>query len=114
MTDGSLPRRYTLKIQEQMYELSLLTEIFIGKSGSLFFSFTILGDLYVITWALCSIFANAVADKLPLGDTQDGGYKLYITMFMVITVPLACTSIQAQLCGSKCYFMTARFAMALS
>jgi hypothetical protein len=36
-------------------------------------------------WAFCSIFANAFADKFPLGDMEDG-YKLYIAMFMVVTV----------------------------
>jgi hypothetical protein len=44
-TDGSLPRQYTLKIRERKYELSLLTKIFLGKSGSFFFSLTTLVSL---------------------------------------------------------------------
>jgi hypothetical protein len=106
------PRRYSMKIRERKYELSLLTKLFLGKGGTVFFSFTTLGDLYGITWALCSIFANAFADKFPLGDAQDGGYKLYIAMFMAVTVPLACASIKDQL-WIQMSFMTARFVMAI-
>jgi hypothetical protein len=95
-TDGSLPRGYTLKIRERKYELSLLTKIFLGKVGTLFFSFTTLGDLYGTMWAYCTIFANAFADKYPLEDAQDSGYKFYIAMFTVVTVALACTSVTDQ------------------
>jgi hypothetical protein len=108
--DGSLPRRYSMKIRERKYELSLLTKIFLSKVGSVFFSITTLGDLYGITWALCSIFANVFAKEFPLGDAQDGGYKLYIVIFMAVTVPLACTSIQDLLC-IQMIFMAARFVM---
>jgi hypothetical protein len=115
-TDGSsmfrMPRRYSMKIRERKYELSLLTDIFLGRVGSVFFSITTLGDLYGITWALCSIFANAFANEFPLGDTQDGGYKPYIAIFMVVAVPLACTSVTDQL-GIQMVFMTARFVMVI-
>jgi hypothetical protein len=92
-TNGSLRRGYTLKIRERKYELSLLTKIFLGKKGSLFFSVTTLASMYGVLWALCTIFANSFADKFPLGDAQDGGYKIYIAIFMAIVVPLSCTSI---------------------
>jgi hypothetical protein len=95
-TDGSLPQQYTLKIRERKYELSLLTKIFIGKMGTLFFSLTTLVSLYGAMWGFCTIFANAFADRFPLGDMQDDGYMLYIAMFMVVIVPLACTSIADQ------------------
>jgi hypothetical protein len=115
-TDGSStfrqPRRYSMKIRERKYELSLLTEIFLGKSGSLFFSVTTLVSLYGIMWAYCTIFANSFADKFPLGDTQDGGYKLYIVMFMVVIVPLACTSISDQQ-WVQISFVMARFVMVI-
>jgi hypothetical protein len=107
-----MSRRYSMKIRERKYELSLLTKFFLGKAGSTFFLITTLGDLYGITWALCSIFANAFADKFPLGDVQDGGYRLYIAIFMAITVPLACASIKDQL-WVQMSFMTARFVMAV-
>jgi hypothetical protein len=29
-----------------------------------------------------TLFANAFADRFPLGDMKDGGYMLYICMFM--------------------------------
>jgi hypothetical protein len=113
-TEGSsmfrLPRRYSMKIRERKYEMSLLTEIFLGRVGSVFFSITTLGDLYGITLALCSIFANAFANEFPLGDSPDGGYKPYIAIFMVVAVPLACTSITDQL-WIQMAFMTARFVM---
>jgi hypothetical protein len=110
--DGSLPRRYTLKIRERKYELSLLTKIFLGKAGTLFFSVTTLVSMYGIMWAYCTIFANAFADKFPLEDAEDGGYKLYIAMFMVVIVPLACTSIVDQQ-WIQMLFVTARFVMVI-
>jgi hypothetical protein len=101
-TDGSSifrqPRRNSMKIRDRKYELSRLTKIFLGKSGCLFFSVTTLASMYGIMWAFCSTFANSFADKSPLGDLQDGGYKLYIAIFMVVTVPLSCTSIVDQQC----------------
>jgi hypothetical protein len=45
---------------------------------------------------VCSIFKNSFADKFPIGDAQDGGYKIYIVIFMAIVVPLSCTSIVDQ------------------
>jgi hypothetical protein len=109
---GHLPQRYNFTIRERKYELSLLTKIFLGKAGSLFFSFTTLGDLYGITWALCTIFASTFADQFPLRDVQDGGYKSYIGIFMVVAVPLSCTSITDQL-WIQMAFMVARFVMVI-
>jgi hypothetical protein len=115
-TDGSsifrLARRYSMKIRQRKYELSLLTDIFLGRVGSVCFSVTTLGDLYGITWALCSIFANAFANEFPLGDMPDGGYKPYVCIFMVVAVPLACTSVTDQL-WIQMAFMTARFVMVI-
>jgi hypothetical protein len=115
-TDGSSmfrqPRRYSMKIRDRKYELSLLTKIFLGKYATLFFSLTTLVSMYGMMWAYCTIFANSFADKFPLGDVEDGGYKLYIAMFMVIIVPLACTSIADQQ-WVQLSFVTARFVMVI-
>jgi hypothetical protein len=116
LTDGSsmfrLPRRYSMKIRERKYELSLLTKIFLGKSATLFFSLTTLVSMYGMMWSYCTVFANSFADKYPIGDVQDGGYKLYIAMFMVIIVPLSCTSITDQQ-WVQLAFVTARFVMVI-
>jgi undecaprenyl pyrophosphate phosphatase UppP len=112
-TDGSLPQRYTpLKIRERKYELSLLTKIFIGKAGTIFFSLTTLTSMYGVMWGFCTIFANAFADKFPLGDMQDDGYKLYIALFMVVIVPMSCTSITDQQ-WIQMAFVTARIVMVI-
>jgi hypothetical protein len=111
-TDGSLPRGYILKIRERKYELSLLSKIFLGKVGTFFFSLTTLASMYGFMWAYCTIFANSFADKFPLGDAQDGGYMIYIAVFMVVAVPLACTSITDQQ-WIQVLFVTARFVMVL-
>jgi hypothetical protein len=110
--DGSLPKQYTLKIRERKYELSLLTKTFLGKVPGLFFSFTTLGDLYGMTWALSSIFGKAFADEFPLGDAQDGGYRIYIAMFMAVTVPMSCASIKQQM-WIQMTFMAARIVMVI-
>jgi hypothetical protein len=101
-----------MKIRERKYELSLLTKLFLGKAASLFFSLTNLISLYGFMWAYCTIFANSFADMFPLGDTQDGGYKLYIVMYMVVIVPLSCTSIADQQ-WIQLSFVTARFVMVI-
>jgi hypothetical protein len=112
MPDGSLPRHYTLKIRERKYELSLLTNIFLGRKWTLFFTFTTLACMYGIMWAFCTIFANAFADKFPLGDAPDGGYIPYIVMFMLVTVPLSCTSLAEQQ-WIQMSFVTARLVMVI-
>jgi hypothetical protein len=111
-TDGSLPRHYTLKIRDRKYEVSLLTKIFFGKAGTIFFSLTTLTSMYGFLWAFCTIFGNAFADKFPIGDAQDGGYKIYIAMFMVVIVPMACTSITDQQ-WIQMAFVTARIIMVI-
>jgi hypothetical protein len=68
--------------------------------------------MYGFMWAYCTVFANAFADKFPLGDEEDGGYKLYIAMFAVIIVPLACTSIVDQQ-WIQMLFVTARLVMVI-
>jgi hypothetical protein len=110
--DGSLPTGYIQKIRERKYELSLLTKIFLGKAGTLFFSLITLASMYGYMWAYCTIFANSFADKFPLGDMEDGSYKIYIALFMVVCVPLACTSITDQQ-WIQVLFVTARFVMVL-
>jgi hypothetical protein len=112
MTDGSLPRQYTLKIRDRKYEVSLLTKIFLGKVGTIFFSLTTLTSMYGFLWGFCTIFGNAFADKFPLGDAQDGGYKIYIAMFLVVIVPMACTSITEQQ-WIQMAFVTARIVMVI-
>jgi hypothetical protein len=79
---------------------------------TLIFSITTLASLYGAMWGFCTIFANAFADKYPLGDAQDGGYKLYIALFMVIIVPMACTSITDQQ-WIQMAFVTARLVMVI-
>jgi hypothetical protein len=112
MADGGLPRHYTLKIQERKYELALLTKIFLGKVATLFFSLTTLASMYGYMWAYCTIFANSFADKFPLGNSHDGGYKAYIAMLMVVTVSLSCTSITDQQ-WIQILFVAVRFVMVI-
>ena len=87
-TDGSSmfrqSRRYSMKIRERKYELSLLTRLFLGKAAVLFFSVTTLACMYGTMWALCTVFANSFANKFPIEDAQDGGYMIYIAIFMAI------------------------------
>jgi hypothetical protein len=110
--DGTLPAGYIQKIRERKYELSLLTKIFLGKVGTLFFSLTTLASMYGYMWAYCTIFANSFADKFSLGEMEDSGYKIYIAIFMMMSVPLACTSITDQQ-WIQVLFVTARFVMVL-
>ena len=101
-----------MAIRETKYELSSLQQTFLGPRGAKFFICTTACDLYMITWTLASIFGQAMAEEVSLrSDTDD--YKLWIGMFMAITLPLSCTSIldQALL---QLIFLGGRMLMVLS
>jgi hypothetical protein len=84
-----------MAIRETKYELSSLQQTFLGPRGAKFFICTTACDLYMITWTLASIFGQAMAEEVSLrSDTDD--YKLWIGIFMAITLPLSCTSILDQ------------------
>ena len=81
-----------MAIRDTKYELSSLQQRFLGHKWTRFFSCTTACDLYGITWLVASIFGQALADQVPVtGIDQD--YKLWVGIFMIITVPLSCTSI---------------------
>jgi amino acid permease len=93
-----LPSRYTIKIRERNFELSLLTKIFLGRYWSAFFTLTTVLDLYGITWAFCSIFASAFHERFPLLDDNDSwSYRSYVGIFLIFATPLACTSLLDQI-----------------
>jgi len=100
-------------IHEHKFELSVLTRMFLGDYVSHFFSLTTALDLYGITWVLCSIFASAFSDKVPIDNISlDASYKVYVLIFTVIVVPLSCTSVADQL-WIQMIFLSARLFMVL-
>ena len=81
------------------FELPYLTRFFLGGRASIFFSVTTCLDLYAISWAFCCVFAQSLADSLPIGtggQNSTSDYKIYVLVFMVIAVPLSCTSLLDQ------------------
>jgi hypothetical protein len=84
-----------MKIREQKYELSLLPSLHRQKKEAYFFHYH--SGIHVRYYVgVLQYIANSFADKFPIGDAQDGGYKIYIVIFMAIVVPLSCTSIVDQ------------------
>lgn len=67
-----------------------------SKIGAAFFTFTTIGDLYGITWALVSIFATTLAEGVPF-STEVDSYRLYLLIFVCFAVPMSCTTIIDQL-----------------
>lgn len=78
-------------------ELPDLTKFFMGKTWTYFFTATTCLDLYAISWTFCSVFAQAMADELPLKGLEMDDYKFYVLIFISIAVPLSCTSILDQM-----------------
>jgi hypothetical protein len=80
------PRRYSMKIREQKYELSLQLH---GKKRKLIFPLPLWHPCTVLCM-FCSIFKPPLLISFPL---ECKIYKIYIVIFMAIVVPLSCTSI---------------------
>ena len=83
------------------YELSTLTKLVLGRAAGWFFTITLACDLYVIAWAFCSVFGQAMAQEFPLRHEDDDptldDYQIYILCFMVVAIPLSCTNLLDQL-----------------
>lgn len=91
---GTLPVNYSFALRNRKYEVSHLYRIFMSRILSAFFTFTTIGDLYGITWALISIFAGTLAEGVPFGDNIGiDSYKLYLIIFICFTIPMSCTSV---------------------
>ncbi len=84
-----------MTIRENKYELSHLQHIFLGPKWTILFLCITICDWYVGTWLICTIFGQALAEKFPLAMVTDD-YKLWVGVFILITIPLSCTSILDQ------------------
>lgn len=102
-------RRSSIKIRKRKFELSLLQDLFLGRAWNYFFTLTSALDLYGITWAFCTIFAAALAERLPVPGIEND-YMFYVGIFVVIALPLSCTSILDQLYVQMA-FLAARLLM---
>jgi hypothetical protein len=91
-----LPRNdYSFRIHDRTYEISELCRMFMGRRLRNFFTLTTCGDLYGITWTFAAIFGSSLADNFPIGTSFD--YQLYILIFSLITIPVSCMRIVAQI-----------------
>ncbi len=90
-----LPPEDFIAIRDTKYELSYLQHTFLGPQWTKFFLCTTACDLYGITWLVCSIFGQALAEQFPVAEVSDN-YKLWVGVFILITVPLSCTSVLDQ------------------
>lgn len=109
----TLPHSYSMEIRLHVYELSELCLIFFRgnlKFLQTFFTTTTAFDLCGITWAYAAIFGATMADNLPIG--QDCDYQIYLLIFAIVVVPLACIPIIDQ-CWIQFCFLLARTIMVL-
>jgi amino acid permease len=100
-----------VRIRARKFELSLLQHLFLGRGWNLFFTVTVALDLYGITWAFCSIFGAALADQVPFPGVS-WSYELWILVFVLVAIPLSCTSLLDQL-YVQLAFLAARLLMVL-
>lgn len=89
-SDSNLPNT-SVAICESKYELSYLQHKFLGPRWMKLFLGTTACDLYGITWLICAIFGQALAEKIPLPALSQS-YQFWVGVFMLVTVPLSCTS----------------------
>jgi hypothetical protein len=59
-----------------------------------------------ITWAYAAIFGATMADNLPIG--QDCDYQIYLLIFAIVVVPLACIPIIDQCWIQFCFLLAAQ------
>lgn len=100
-----------MEIRQRTYELSELARIFLGKHVLGFFTATTAFDLYGIMWAFAAIFGTTLADNLPMTG-KDSDYQLYLCIFSVIVIPLACVPVIDQ-CWIQLCFLVARTSMVI-
>lgn len=104
-------RRSFVQINSRKFELSLLQEMFLGRRWNYFFTLSTALDLYGITWAFCSIFASALAERCPIAGVRSD-YQFYVGIFVIIALPLSLTSILDQM-WVQMAFLGARLLMVL-
>jgi hypothetical protein len=100
-----------MEIRKHTYELSELCRIFLGRRLQGFFTASTAFDLYGITWAFAVIFGTTMADNLPMTG-RDSDYQMYLLIFAVVVIPLACVPIIDQ-CWIQLCFLVARTVMVL-
>jgi hypothetical protein len=108
---GTLPVNYSFALRNRKYEVSHLYRIFMNNIEAGFFTLMTLGELYGISWALISIFATTLAEKVPMGGEVDS-YRLYLLVFICFAIPLSCTSIVDQV-WVQLVFLACRMVMVL-
>ena len=94
---SSLPRNYSMAIRKRTFELPALTRTFLGATASRFFSLTTSLDLYGITWTFCAVFGQNLAQNMPIVGNDDADYKIYVGIFLLLSIPLSCMSILDQM-----------------
>lgn len=105
-----LPRHYSMAIRNRIFELPELTETFLGRRWSRFFSVLTSLDLYGITWTFAAVFGLNLAENIPIMDNVDTDYKIYICIFLAVVLPLSCVSLLDQL-WIQMAFLAARIVM---
>lgn len=88
---------YSMAIRNRKFELPALTKIFLGETWSRFFSLTTALDLYGITWTFAVVFGQNLSENLPILGSEQDDYQLYVSLFLIVSIPLSCLSILDQL-----------------
>lgn len=108
----TLGRNYSMAIRHRKFELPDLTKTFLGETWSRFFSLTTSLDLYGITWTFAVVFAQNLSEHVPILGSEGDDYKLYVGIFLALSIPLSCISILDQV-WVQMGFLVARMIMVM-
>ncbi|GMH85813.1 hypothetical protein TrVE_jg1730 [Triparma verrucosa] len=82
------------EVKARKFEIIELCTFFLGPRGGLSYVTTFSFYMFGCLWAYSSVFANAMAQTIPLNTFDD--YAVYVLIFAVITVPLTCMELREQ------------------
>ncbi|GMI07992.1 hypothetical protein TrLO_g97 [Triparma laevis f. longispina] len=81
-------------VKQRKFEIIEMCTLFLGPTGGRAYVTTFSFYMYGCLWAYSSVFANAMAQTIPLNSSDD--YAIYVIIFAVVTVPLTCMELREQ------------------
>ena len=78
-------------------ELPELCDIFLGPSGRNAYCAAIAVYIYGTLTAYCTVFAQSLSSHVPIFDSLQSNYDMYLALFFVCVVPLSCRELEEQI-----------------
>lgn len=82
---------------ETKMELTDLCNLFLGRHGRDAYSISVAIYFYGTLTAYCSVFAESLAAHIPVFESSQSNYNLYLSIFFVSVVPMSCLELNEQI-----------------